>query len=241
MRKPIAVVSVSAVLLILWFTRGIYVGAEGRGKGDCIIGKLGDVNGDGVANVADPVYLLNWLFLSGPEPCACAQACDTCLTPEQAQMLDDIAFGRKVAGTYVQQTFGDFGEVIARGILTLCADGTASFDSQEEFGYWGEDIPDHFASSCHGTWIRTGPRAIRMRLTRINFLEDGTPLCVPGIFPVGTSATIASVSSAGYGASRSAPGTPGRPRPATRSTADSAASGGAPASRPCRDARIRCA
>jgi len=186
MRKPIAVASVSAVLLILWFTRGVYVGAQGGGKGECIIGKLGDVNGDGVANVADPVYLLNWLFLSGPEPCACAQACDTCLTPEQAQMLDDIAFGRKIAGTYAQEGMDMAGHVITRGLFTLGADGTASYDNQEEFGYWPEAGLDHFASSFHGTWIRIGPREIRIRLTRINFLEDGTPLCVPEIFPVGT-------------------------------------------------------
>jgi hypothetical protein len=28
----------------------------------------GDVNGDGVANVADAVYLINWIFRGGPEP-----------------------------------------------------------------------------------------------------------------------------------------------------------------------------
>ena len=30
----------------------------------------GDVNADGGFNIADPVYLLNWLFSSGPEPVA---------------------------------------------------------------------------------------------------------------------------------------------------------------------------
>ena len=32
----------------------------------------GDVNGDFAVNIADPLYLLNFLFTQGPDPVACA-------------------------------------------------------------------------------------------------------------------------------------------------------------------------
>ena len=32
----------------------------------------GDVNGDEVVDMGDPIYLLNFLYTNGPEPVACA-------------------------------------------------------------------------------------------------------------------------------------------------------------------------
>ncbi len=41
-----------------------------QGRGGAVLGN-GDVNGDGSINIVDPVYLLNWIFLDGPEPEPC--------------------------------------------------------------------------------------------------------------------------------------------------------------------------
>lgn len=46
----------------------------------------GDVNGDGNMNIADPLFLLNYIFAFGPapapcEPCAECPACDACCDP----------------------------------------------------------------------------------------------------------------------------------------------------------------
>jgi hypothetical protein len=42
--------------------------ADDEGAADAATPSCGDVNRDGKADLADPVYLLNWLFLGGPEP-----------------------------------------------------------------------------------------------------------------------------------------------------------------------------
>ena len=39
-----------------------------------MLASAGDANGDGDVNLADAVYLLEFLFAGGPEPVACAQA-----------------------------------------------------------------------------------------------------------------------------------------------------------------------
>jgi hypothetical protein len=49
----------------------------------------GDVDCDGKLTINDPVKLLNFLFLGGPEPCALAQAQTTCC-PEVTDRLDKI-------------------------------------------------------------------------------------------------------------------------------------------------------
>jgi len=36
----------------------------------------GDTNGDGAIDIGDAIYLVNWLFLGGEEPAACAQEVD---------------------------------------------------------------------------------------------------------------------------------------------------------------------
>jgi hypothetical protein len=41
----------------------------------CIVSDVpGDVNGDGTPNIADAVYLLNYLFMQGPPPACCPSA-----------------------------------------------------------------------------------------------------------------------------------------------------------------------
>ncbi len=40
-------------------------------------GVSGDVNGDGVADIADVIYCLEYMFASGPEPVCCRTAVDS--------------------------------------------------------------------------------------------------------------------------------------------------------------------
>lgn len=57
---------VGAALLLGWCVRGVPAGAEG-GEGAATAPTMnGDVNGDGVINLTDAVYLLNFLFKGGP-------------------------------------------------------------------------------------------------------------------------------------------------------------------------------
>ena len=60
--------------------------APGRGAGATI---TGDVNCDGALDIGDPVYLLNYLFLGGKEPCLSAQQGEACC-PELAAKLDRV-------------------------------------------------------------------------------------------------------------------------------------------------------
>jgi len=53
-------------------SRQVPVEAEGQGA-QASPPPCKDVNGDGLANLTDPIFLLNWLFLSGPEPTCAAQ------------------------------------------------------------------------------------------------------------------------------------------------------------------------
>ena len=52
----------------------------------------GDTNGDGVRNIGDAIYLLQWLFVGGeePVPVACAQDAGG-LTPEQEEILGHMS------------------------------------------------------------------------------------------------------------------------------------------------------
>jgi hypothetical protein len=187
MRKSLAVAISCIVLLVWWFCQNLHVKAQGGAGADCeLVRYAADANGDGKVDISDPVYILRWLFQGGPPPCAHAQSCDFCLTQEQSQMLEEIAFGRNIAGTYQMHSTS----TNTFSLLTLSADGTAQYDAEEQFGHWptGPETPDHFASTFRCTWKRIGERQIQFRNTRINFLEDGTPLCVPEIFPIGTFA-----------------------------------------------------
>lgn len=56
----------------------------------------GDANGDGARDIADPVYLLAWLFSGGPEPVAFAQEGGG-LTPEQAEILSYFRLAQEPA------------------------------------------------------------------------------------------------------------------------------------------------
>lgn len=44
-------------------------GPSSGGLGDCV---AGDINNDAAVNIADAIYVLSYLFTSGPEPVACA-------------------------------------------------------------------------------------------------------------------------------------------------------------------------
>src|SRR2546425_9693724 len=60
-------------LLTLFSLRNLPVSGQ-EGMGAQLATRNGDVNCDGKINVIDPVYLLQYLFQRGPEPCAFAQA-----------------------------------------------------------------------------------------------------------------------------------------------------------------------
>lgn len=63
------VVLLNAVTTLLFVQTRVPAGAQ-VGPSPCV---TGDVNGDSILDVADPVYLLTHLFGMGPAPQACAQ------------------------------------------------------------------------------------------------------------------------------------------------------------------------
>lgn len=175
MRTSLAVAITSVVLLVGWFCHDLNVRAQGGGGsgcGACVQEICGDVNGDQAFDISDPIFLLSNLFLGGPPPCALANGCDVCLTPEQAMLLDELgemAFGLKIAATYRLEDSNDI-----RGLVTISADGTFQYDTEDQFGHRAPGY--RFASSWRGTWERMEGNQIRGRGTRMFFVEDGAPL-----------------------------------------------------------------
>jgi hypothetical protein len=60
--------SLLAVLLAAPLAREPIARAAAGGVGGAVVAGNGDVNGSGAIDIADPVYLLNWLFSGGPGP-----------------------------------------------------------------------------------------------------------------------------------------------------------------------------
>ncbi|MFN0059278.1 MAG: hypothetical protein ACKVX7_12560 [Planctomycetota bacterium] len=77
----VSIVNVLALVAIAGYMRASAGGPYADVNGDC--------NGDGWINLADPVYLLNFLFSSGPPPVAIASGPQ--LTAEQAEMLSHMS------------------------------------------------------------------------------------------------------------------------------------------------------
>ena len=75
MRKTLAVLLTVAVLFIWWSAPRFPVNAQGDIE-EPVATHNGDVNGDGERNLADPIFLINWLFHGGPDPVAFAGAGD---------------------------------------------------------------------------------------------------------------------------------------------------------------------
>jgi hypothetical protein len=61
-------------------------GGEAQGGGTGGVAGNGDVNGDRNINISDATYLLNWLFLGGPEPVACPEGSGPSGLPDTGQM-----------------------------------------------------------------------------------------------------------------------------------------------------------
>ena len=49
----------------------------------------GDANGDGAATILDAFQILNWLFLNGDDPVACADG--TLLTEDELALIQELA------------------------------------------------------------------------------------------------------------------------------------------------------
>lgn len=109
----------------------------------------GDVNGDKELNIADPVSLLNHLFLGGPAPvafAACRQTQEEC---------DELEFGRCIAGSYISTT------ELGKMLTTFGANGSIVVSSNKSW-------------NAHGTWRKTGPREVTA-LTMSFLPESGEP------------------------------------------------------------------
>ena len=80
----------AALLFSIWHE--IFALAQGGGAGvvanefECY-----DANGDGALDLADPVTLLNWLFLGTGTPEVCVAGSNGGLTPEQAEILGHMS------------------------------------------------------------------------------------------------------------------------------------------------------
>ncbi len=83
MRRTLAVGLSAGVLLVWWFCQDLSVKAQG---GVAAATENGDVNADGRRDLADPIYLLNWLLGDGPAPVPLAFA--------------EEVLGKQVAGSY---------------------------------------------------------------------------------------------------------------------------------------------
>ena len=167
MKKLIAIaLFTNAILLAGRFCQEMAVSAEGAGEGaavDCTDNPTcygADANNDGAVDVSDPVYLLSWLFLGGPEPQVCFAQPESPLPPEQAQILEDLAFGRRIAAVWVSDA-GD--------LASLTADGTYSDSDIDDF----QNEHDGYDSPTRGTWRRNTDGSITLTTVKGRFNADG--------------------------------------------------------------------
>ena len=145
MRKSLAVLLSAGVLLGWWFSAEVTVlGQQGNPRA----GGSGDVNGDRSVDLADAIYLLNYVFQGGPEPVPLAAA-EVCDFSEQ-----DCA----AAGTFTAVNHGTLPVEFSFGsLVTLTPGGGYVTESDLDFGAGGGG-PFAFRSSGRGNWKRTGER-----------------------------------------------------------------------------------
>jgi len=91
--------ALTAALLLIAFGLSVLsslrdVPAHGQdGQGEETATRNGDVNCDGTLNISDPVYLIQYLFQRGPEPCALAEEPGLTDVVQQLEALKGTAAG----------------------------------------------------------------------------------------------------------------------------------------------------
>ncbi len=93
-----------------------YLGHPGVSAGP-VATMNGDVNGDGGINIADPVYLLDWLFAAGPLPVAIAGPPG--LTADQAEILSHMSIEYltdEIGGSYKTIRFTGVNVQVVNGL-----------------------------------------------------------------------------------------------------------------------------
>lgn len=88
----VAIVSAINLAMIVVVLSALPMNASGV-RGEETGCTAGDVTGDGVANLVDPIYLLEWLFTDGPDPVACAQDCPAPAWPPHPADVVNISDG----------------------------------------------------------------------------------------------------------------------------------------------------
>ena len=92
-RRLVGVFLNAAVLIAIWHE--ISAVAQGGGAGP-VTTTNGDVNGDQAINLTDATYLLNWLFLNGPEPVPLAVSEGPLGLPDTGQTTCYDAVGNEI-------------------------------------------------------------------------------------------------------------------------------------------------
>ena len=131
----------------------------------------GDATGNGDLEIGDAIYILGYLFLSGPPPVAFA-CCDDLegryagleqrlaelegiVAGHDELLSEDLTFGLRAAGTwYVTVPAAE-----QRILLSLHPDGTFTSVDRFDFkvGSRPQDPDGFFHTSGRGVWERTGP------------------------------------------------------------------------------------
>jgi Protein of unknown function (DUF1566) len=123
--KNFAIGALLVIVLFFVIRPGVRVATSGSA---CSTGRFplcADVNGDGVVDITDPVYTLNWLFTGGADPICCA---DTVQGPAEWVMNQAIPIpGRPSTGR-----FKDNGDGTVLDLLT-------GLEWQQRTGDWISD------------------------------------------------------------------------------------------------------
>ncbi len=115
----------------------------------------GDVNGDGLVDIVDPVYLFEYLFQSGPEPVACAGG--GVLTIAQQEDLVSFLDGTKNLTATMISSF----DIPFDPALTLIPFDTEANDFNDEF----DVSASVFSPASDGTYLLA---------TQLTFLTDSS-------------------------------------------------------------------
>ena len=157
MRRTLAVVLSTGVLLTWWFCQDLSVKAQG---GPAKATENGDVNGDGKRDIADAVSLLTWMFDGGPEPVAFA-------CPPEEDPCDK--FASNVAGSFLATVDLPNGRI--QSLITLTRDGRVLGSRQIQLGFLLNEGSRQGIE--HGTWTTDSKEDREVTTVGLWFTFDG--------------------------------------------------------------------
>ena len=109
----------------------------------------GDTNGDGGIDIADPVYLLEYLFNMGPPPAAIAQTKDACCWPPRPEDVVNLSGSLSISVGATESVY-----TVPAGKWFVITDMRADIQSNPGIYNLVEDIAGNLTLKYHGLFLQ---------------------------------------------------------------------------------------